>query len=381
MAEPITTILAAKRAVAFVTDKRTWKAVGVLLAAVITPIALIIFCLCGVLDAVTQHNKSAVLTSFHGGSPPAQTPPEFAQHIANMQACFAVLDSAIADINSKLVDSKPLKPNRVKADFYALNFGEPDLTLRKSQAKQFADCYTEKQKRTRKVTVPNPEYDPPLDPEEWEDYDVPSTIEIDEEYEVLVATTDMATVYARLHSLLGVDFPPEWQSNAAEIYYLVEFGDAALAGEADGLIDGLLEDENPEFIGGDFVSPFADGWRNKTTSEFGGRFSPITGLWEGHRGLDMKAGYGTPIRAIANGKVILARYGHYSYGNYVVISHGGGVTTLYAHCSGLNVTLGQEVSAGDVIAFVGSTGDSTGNHLHLEVKAGGSLQNPRRYLP
>ena len=117
------------------------------------------------------------------------------------------------------------------------------------------------------------------------------------------------------------------------------------------------------------------------TSEMGGRYSPITGKWEGHRGLDMAAPKGTEIRAAANGTVLLARYGHASYGNYVVVGHGGGVTTLYAHCSALNVTVGQAVSAGDVVAFVGSTGDSTGDHLHLEVNDNGTLKNPREYLP
>ena len=92
----------------------------------------------------------------------------------------------------------------------------------------------------------------------------------------------------------------------------------------------------------------------------------------------MAAPKGTEIRAAANGTVLLARYGHASYGNYVVVGHGGGVTTLYAHCSALNVTVGQAVSAGDVIAFVGSTGDSTGDHLHLEVKRQWNVEKSKR---
>ena len=150
---------------------------------------------------------------------------------------------------------------------------------------------------------------------------------------------------------------------------------------SDGLIAGLVQDDSPEYIGGAFISPLAGGWKNRVTSEMGGRYSPITGKWEGHRGLDMAAPKGTEIRAAANGTVLLARYGHASYGNYVVVGHGGGVTTLYAHCSALNVAVGQAVSAGDAIAFVGSTGDSTGDHLHLEVNDNGTLKNPREYLP
>ena len=167
----------------------------------------------------------------------------------------------------------------------------------------------------------------------------------------------------------------------AQIYRQVETIFSVGGGMSDGLIAGLVQDDSPEYIGGTFVSPLAGGWKNRVTSEMGGRYSPITGKWEGHRGLDMAAPKGTEIRAAANGTVLLARYGHASYGNYVVVGHGGGVTTLYAHCSALNVTVGQAVSAGDVIAFVGSTGDSTGDHLHLEVNDNGTLKNPRAYLP
>ena len=231
------------------------------------------------------------------------------------------------------------------------------------------------------MEVPNPEYDPPEDEEELEDYDVPKTIEVEQEYMVTVPEKDMAVVYVRLHALLGTEFPEQWQANAAEIFYLAEYGADAVGGMSDGLIAGLVQDDSPEYIGGAFVSPFAGGWKNRVTSEMGGRYSPITGKWEGHRGLDIAAPKGTEIRAAANGTVLLARYGHASYGNYVVVGHGGGVTTLYAHCSALNVTVGQAVSAGDVIAFVGSTGDSTGDHLHLEVNDNGTLKNPREYLP
>ena len=285
-------------------------------------------------------------------------------------------------LNAELEEgSVPLRANRVKADFFALNFGAPDLTLRQGQAESFAGCYVSEAVRIRTVEVPNPEYDPPEDEEELEDYDVPKTIEVEQEYMVTVPEKDMAVVYARLHALLGAEFPEQWQANAAEIFYLAEYGADAVGGMSDGLIAGLVQDDSPEYIGGAFVSPLAGGWKNRVTSEMGGRYSPITGKWEGHRGLDMAAPKGTEIRAAANGTVLLARYGHASYGNYVVVGHGGGVTTLYAHCSALNVTVGQAVSAGDVVAFVGSTGDSTGDHLHLEVNDNGTLKNPREYLP
>ena len=95
-------------------------------------------------------------------------------------------------------------------------------------------------------------------------------------------------------------------------------------------------------------------------------------MGNGHRGADICAAYGTPILASDSGKVIAAGW-HYSYGNYVEIDHGNGYKTLYGHMSALNCTQGQAVSQGDVIGYVGSTGNSTGNHCHFEMSYNGSL--------
>lgn len=99
----------------------------------------------------------------------------------------------------------------------------------------------------------------------------------------------------------------------------------------------------------------------------------------GHRGLDIAAPTGTIIKAAAGGTVITAGW-HYSYGYMILISHGNGVQTLYAHCSQLLVKQGQTVTQGQAIGKVGSTGDSTGPHLHLEVRLNGVLQNPESYI-
>lgn len=89
--------------------------------------------------------------------------------------------------------------------------------------------------------------------------------------------------------------------------------------------------------------------------------------------------YGKNISAAESGKVITASY-HWSYGNYVVIDHGNGLSTLYAHCSSLAVSSGQSVSKGQTIAYVGSTGNSSGPHLHFEVRINGSRVNPAGYI-
>lgn len=98
-----------------------------------------------------------------------------------------------------------------------------------------------------------------------------------------------------------------------------------------------------------------------------------------HTGLDIAASNGTPIQVVADGTVIAASYSG-SYGNLVKVSHGNGVETWYAHTSKMYVTVGQTVTAGETIAAVGSTGNSTGAHLHFEIRVNGSHVNPQKYL-
>ena len=98
-----------------------------------------------------------------------------------------------------------------------------------------------------------------------------------------------------------------------------------------------------------------------------------------HTGLDIACPTGTPIKVTSKGKVTFAQYNG-SYGNLVKVDHGNGVETWYAHCSKIYVKVGQEVKAGDVIAAVGSTGNSTGSHLHLEIRINGQTVNPQNYL-
>ena len=125
--------------------------------------------------------------------------------------------------------------------------------------------------------------------------------------------------------------------------------------------DGTGTDADNVFVGGGF------GWRT------------LGGYSDYHRGVDIPAPYGTPIHASKGGQVLTAT-GHGSYGNYVLIDHGNGEATLYAHMSSLGCYAGQYVNQGDVIGYVGSTGYSTGNHLHFEVRIAGEAQNPLNYV-
>lgn len=126
-----------------------------------------------------------------------------------------------------------------------------------------------------------------------------------------------------------------------------------------------------------FIWPCPSG--NRITSGFGDRESPTEGASSNHQGIDISAASGSQILAAASGTVTISTYS-YSAGNYVMIHHGGGVYTVYMHCSELLATAGQEVKQGQVIAKVGSTGYSTGPHLHFGVRVNGSYVNPVKYV-
>ncbi len=131
-----------------------------------------------------------------------------------------------------------------------------------------------------------------------------------------------------------------------------------------------------KYAGGSMVWPCPSSYN--ITSSFGNRKHPILRKYKLHTGVDIGAEKGASIVAANSGTVIMAQYDKNGYGNMVVIDHGGGITTLYAHASKILVKVGQEVKAGEVIAKVGSTGLSTGNHLHFEVRVNGEPKDPMK---
>ncbi len=151
---------------------------------------------------------------------------------------------------------------------------------------------------------------------------------------------------------------------------------SALEGDAAQLEQDILAAEiNSDPTGSGFLWPV----NGVLTSPYGFRIHPITGARRLHTGIDIGAPNGRTIVASRSGTVILARY-YGGYGNAVVISHGGGLTTLYAHMSSDTVSSGQFLSAGDTVGYIGSTGFSTGNHLHFETREYGIPVDPMNYL-
>lgn len=349
--------LLVKAGVAVLSDEKTRKAVGWTAVAILSPVILLVCFFCSLGSAASGHNITAVELCFHGGPIPAETPDEYRAYIEKMQACFTQLDTAIAAVNGTAEGGKSLDDVRVKAIFYALYFGTDYPTQQDAQA--FVNCFATFENRTRTVTTTD---------------GMGNEVPTEETYSVATPIDDINTIYQNIAAATGVPVTPEQQNNADGIYNLIRYG-ASNGGSG-------FEGSDVPFVGTDgFCSPVGSNWRNIVTSEFGNRRDPFTGERRGHTGIDLAVPKGTPIRAALPGTVTTSKYNAGGYGYYVMIDHGGGLSTLYAHCSQLLVRVGQTVQAGDIIALSGSTGRSTGPHLHLEVRVNGERTNPRSYLP
>ena len=346
--------LIAKAAAIILTDEKARKAVGWTLVAILSPLILLIAFLCALGSGATEHNITAVELCFYDTiGIPAETPEEYRLCIEAMRASFAQLDIAIAAINENTEEETSLDDIRVKAIFYALYFGAESHR----DAQSFADCFVTWEERIRTVLVEGS--DPPEETEET--------------YSVAIPIGDLGTVWQNI-AAMGVTPAAEQRSNADSIYNLIRYGAAGGSSGFDG--------SDVPFIGADgFCSPIGENWRNVVTSEFGNRRDPFTGERRGHTGMDLAVPTGTSVRAALPGTVTVSTYNQGGYGYYVMIDHGSGLSTLYGHNSQLLARVGQTVEAGDVIALSGSTGRSTGPHLHFEVRINGERTNPRSYLP
>jgi murein DD-endopeptidase MepM/ murein hydrolase activator NlpD len=357
-------VAAAKTLAALLSGEKTRKRLGWMLAAILSPMTVLIAVIGGALSGATRHNQDAVALAFSNAPLPAAAPAEYRDHIRAMRGAFAGLDTAVAGLESRMEGGNSLDDTRIKAMLYALCFGGDPTG---ADTAIFADCFVRWETRVRTATVT----------------DGNGTREVEETYEIPVPVADTGAAYTALADRLGLTAAPEDKANATEIYYRILYGAEAptYGSEFDGWLGGLPLSDAP-FVGADgFRSPLDGDWRSMATSEFGYRRDPFTGLRQGHTGIDLAAPAGTSIRAALPGAVYFTRYANTGYGYHLMLDHGGGFATLYAHCSRILVSEGQTVGAGDVIAEVGSTGRSTGNHLHFEVMLNGEKQNPRSYLP
>ena len=196
----------------------------------------------------------------------------------------------------------------------------------------------------------------------------------DRQYDEMIASSNEV---ARLiqESKYRAEAEAEAQRRQAEMeaqrQAAAEAGNLVVIDEGDGGSDNYVMPAG----GGGMIWPIS----GPITSEFGWRTHPIFGNARFHSGLDIGGDYGLPIHAAQSGVVIEAGWIG-GYGNTVMIEHGGGIVTLYGHNESLAVGVGQHVNQGDVIAYCGSTGNSTGPHCHFEVRLGGEPVSPWDYL-
>ena len=351
MASPV---LLAKAASLLLTDEDTRKKVGWVVAMILSPLILLAAFFCALGAGTADHNTTAVEVCFHGGTIPDNVPEEYRVCLEAMRDSLSSLDEVTAGLNRQMEEGASLDADRVKAIFYALYFGAEipgDL-------QSFADCFVTYEERTRTVTAED-------------ENGVP--VETEESYTVAIPIEDEAVIWQNIAAAMGVEVTAELQGNANSVYSMAKYGYTS---------DSGFEGSDTPFIGADgFCSPVGGNWRGLVTSEFGNRKDPITGKRKGHTGMDLAVPTGTPVRAALPGTVTVSKYNAGGYGYYVMIDHGDGLVTLYGHNSKLIAKAGQTVQAGDVVALSGSTGRSTGPHLHFEVRVNGERTDPRGYLP
>lgn len=357
-------LAALKAAAAALSDEKGRKVIVGIVIAILSPLILIIVVIVSMLSATADHNNAALKLSFEGGSLSSQVPAEYRLHIENMRQSFSALEDILSEIGSEC-ESPDGEPDllRMKAVFYSLFFGSDFPQAHADRA--YVDCFLAYEERARDCDDPDCEDDPC------------------EEYTVAIPIADLPTVYDRVSTLAGREITPEDAANITEIYYRVGSGDYSsrhpdsLEGGSNGTharIAALIAGDDTPFVGGNYASPITGDWRSQVSCEFG------TG-YVGHTGMDIAIPTGTEIRAVAAGRVLYTKMSSGGYGYHVVVYHGGGIVTLYAHNSRILVSEGQEVAQGETIAWSGSTGNSTGPHLHLEFIIDGIPCNPRSYLP
>ena len=188
-----------RAAAAVLSDEDTRKRLGWIVAAICSPLILTLALICSLLSGSAEHNNSAVLLCFNGGTIPNKTPAEYVAYIEDMRRCFTLLDDAIAAVNGMTENSNSLDGIRVKAVFYAIFFGE-DTPSRRAH-KQFVDCFVTYEERTHTVTAED-------------------GTETDESYTVAIPIADIAAVYGNLEIVLHLEISAEQKSNAEDVFAL-----------------------------------------------------------------------------------------------------------------------------------------------------------------
>lgn len=227
MADPVTITAAAKAAAAVLSDERTRNTLGWIIAAILSPLILIIVLICALLSGTTNHNNTAVKLCFHGGAIPVSMPSDYKEYIGDMRQSFALLDSAVAAVNAQMEDGDSLDEYLVKAVFYSLFFGADSPS--RVEHRKFVDCFVIYEERTRTV----------------ENEDGTTT---EETYIMAVPITSLPTIYNNIRGLFNRTITYEDQANAEEIYWRALYDTGA---PLEGDDSALWEDWSPDQFDGD----------------------------------------------------------------------------------------------------------------------------------
>lgn len=340
----------AKAALALLQSEKGRKILKSIVIIALSPLILILIFIVSAGSGASEHNNHLIDVVFLNQEASTSAPPEHQQFIDNYKLTFSKIDSEIKNTE--------------------LSQGQLDSVLIKSV---LFVSYLESENNTALLTLDIPQYLVCF-----------ITTHEDGTTEPITSTDEALT---NVSSFLNQDLTPK-KEMIYEIYRVVLTGTHK---DFDPYVPlaSLLEDaykvsKQSAYIGGTFVSPLEDDWRPYVTSEFGPR-DPIH-LPDGsvtsdfHSGIDFGRPLGTPLYAVGDGKIVLVRHTDVGLGFYVVIDHGGGIFTVYGHMSRISVSENQTVTQGQLIGEVGSTGYSTGAHLHFEVIVNRRHINPRLYL-
>ncbi len=335
----------ARAAVKAATDKRTWKIVGaILIIAVVILFFILSSCvaLCGSFSSMGENVINAVFgISYLQGDLDE-----------GMKQMVRAQRESIADlITDGTEHCSGIDTIRLQSAYFVLIESEV-LTKEDDFNQRFVECFTREDTNADGSTT-------------------------------IVPIKDDDIIFENISKAFGVEISKDTKTSYNELCkYLQKYlGTGQDSGES-GSIAYLLRNDTTPYVGGNFISPFKNyNWRNEVTSVYGTREHPISHVQKFHAGVDLGVPLGTSIYAVNSGTVLYVRYSDTGYGYHFVINHGGKITTTYAHCSQIFVVAGDEIKQGQLIAKVGSTGNSTGPHLHLEVRVNGVTRNPSDWLP
>lgn len=361
-----------KAAMMLLSDEKAQKKLKTIIGVILSPLIIIVFFLGGFGSASSDHNHAVVRAVFNQTPISDSVPAELKNRLGLLQDYFVVLNELMNEKETVISEGK-LDKTQIRSTFFAVYLNKDTLNLSRNDMSLFVECFVE-----------TSEEEIPIESDE--------TDEDEETTEIVTVTTviqDDQIIYQNLNNKLGIVMDEETISIAKQIAQIVDFGATASSVGQGSSLSVLLKDIieaslKTTYVGGTLKSPFDFDWRSVVTSEFGSR-DPIT-LPDGsitgsyHTGIDFGVGLGTPILALNSGTVVMVRNFEDGLGYFLVIDHGGGILSVYAHCSRILVGEGDKVNQGQKIAEVGSTGYSTGNHLHLEIWENGKTINPRSRL-